>query len=215
MVPFGDDAVLADLGEPAGIRAARRAQALARAIATLRSEDPRLGAPVPGAASVLAPFDPTTATTAVIADLVGPLLDALPSDPAPPADAREHVLPVRYGGDDGPDLAATAALAGLGPDELVALHAGVAYEVLFLGFAPGFAYLGELPAALDLPRLATPRVRVPAGSVAVAGRLTAVYPHPSPGGWRVLGRTGAVLFDPSADPPTRLRPGDRVRFTPR
>ena len=86
--------------------------------------------------------------------------------------------------------------------------------MLFLGFAPGFAYLGELPERLRVPRLATPRVRVPAGSVAIASAMSAVYPHASPGGWRILGRTDTALWDPAATPPARLRPGDKVRFVP-
>ena len=214
LVPFGDDAILADLREPAGIRAARRAGALARAIGALRAGDRRLGVPVPGAASVLIPFDADAAEARDVADLLEPLLAALPEDPPPPPDAREHLFPTRYGGEDGPDLAATAALAGLSDAAVVDLHAATVLEVLFLGFAPGFAYLGELPAALALPRLATPRTLVPAGSVAIADRLGAIYPQPSPGGWRLIGRTDVTLFDPAADPPVRLRPGDRVRFVP-
>ena len=107
-----------------------------------------------------------------------------------------------------------AAETGLRPADVVELHAGTTYEVLFLGFAPGFAYRGEVHARLVVPRLATPRVRVPAGSVAIAGPMTAVYPQASPGGWRILGLTEAVMFDPRAAPPARLRPGDRVRFVP-
>ena len=215
VLPFGDDAVLVDLRAPAGIRAARLAQALTRSIEALRAADPRLGAPVPGAASVLVPFDAPTIDAAGVATLLRPLLTPLPHHPAPPPDAREHVIAVRYGGDDGPDLGGVAVAAGMTLDDVVDLHAGTAYEVLFLGFAPGFAYLGELPDPLALPRLATPRTRVPAGSVAIADRLTAAYPAASPGGWRLLGRTDAILFDPAADPPVLLRPGDRVRFTPR
>ena len=215
ILAFGDDAVLVDLREPAGVRAARRAQALARASEALRAGDPRLGGPVPGAASVLVPFDASGAETAQVVRLLEPLLAALPQDPPAPGSAREHVIPVRYGGEDGPDLAGVAALTGLSEDQVVDLHTGSPYEVLFLGFAPGFAYLGELPAELALPRLDTPRTRVPAGSVAIADRLTAAYPSASPGGWRILGRTDAVLFDPAADPPSTLRPGDRVRFLPR
>ena len=86
--------------------------------------------------------------------------------------------------------------------------------MLFAGFAPGFAYLGELPVALQVPRLATPRTRVPAGSVAIAGPMTAIYPQASPGGWRLIGRTDVRLFDPAVRPPARLRPGDLVRFVP-
>jgi 5-oxoprolinase (ATP-hydrolysing) subunit B len=214
ILPFGDNAVLLDLREPPGIRAARRAQALARAVAALRETDSRLRAPVPGAASVLVPFDDAETDVAEVAARLAPLLAALPVDPPPPGDAREHLVPVRYGSAQGPDLQAVAAAAGLSPDEVVALHSGTAFEVLFLGFAPGFAYLGDLPEPLVTPRLATPRIRVPAGSVAIADRFTAVYPAASPGGWRLIGRTDLTLFDPADDPPTLLRPGDRVRFVP-
>ena len=97
---------------------------------------------------------------------------------------------------------------------MVALHAAATYEVLFPGFAPGFAYLGEVPERLRVPRLATPRTRVPAGSVAIAGPMTAIYPQASPGGWRLIGRADVRLFDPAATPPALLRAGDRVRFVP-
>ena len=109
---------------------------------------------------------------------------------------------------------AVADEIGRTPADVIELHAATTYEVLFLGFAPGFAYLGELAPPLVVPRLATPRPRVPPGSVAIAGSMTAVYPQGSAGGWRLLGRTDARLFDPRATPPARLRPGDRVRFVP-
>jgi KipI family sensor histidine kinase inhibitor len=170
---------------------------------------------------VLVPFDPRSATGDEVSAIVRPLLPAGPDASAEaPDDAlirrapRDQVVRVRYGGADGPDLEATASELGLTPADVVALHAGTPYEVLFLGFAPGFAYLGELPEALVVPRLATPRTHVPAGSVAIADAMTAVYPRPSPGGWRLLGRTDVVLFDASAVPPSRLQPGDRVRFEP-
>jgi KipI family sensor histidine kinase inhibitor len=96
----------------------------------------------------------------------------------------------------------------------VDLHAGTVYRVLFLGFTPGFAYLGDLPERLGLPRLATPRTRVPAGSVAIAGRQTAVYPFSTPGGWRLIGRTDLDIWDATRDRPAALLPGMRVRFVP-
>lgn len=120
-------------------------------------------------------------------------------------------IPVIY---DGPDLAQVADLVGLSVAEVVVRHLDPVYTVAFLGFAPGFAYLSGLDPALALPRLDRPRTRVPAGSVAVAGERTAVYPGPTPGGWRLLGRTDLVVFDPRRDPPTPLAPGGRVRFVP-
>lgn len=128
--------------------------------------------------------------------------------------ARIWRLPVLYGGEAGPDLGPAADELGLSPDEVVALHAGMVYRVYVQGFLPGFAYLGDLPGRLELPRLATPRVRVLAGSVAIAQRMTGVYPVESPGGWRLLGNTPLRFFDPANSPPTLLAPGDGVRFVP-
>ncbi|MBI1948354.1 MAG: 5-oxoprolinase subunit PxpB [Deltaproteobacteria bacterium] len=127
-------------------------------------------------------------------------------DAAPAREARLVELPVRYGGEDGPDLPALAAHAGISEDEVVRLHSSAEYTVAFLGFLPGFPYLLGLPAALRMPRLASPRARVPAGSVAVADRQAGVYPADSPGGWRVIGRTERVLEQGF------FEPGDRVRF---
>src|SRR5262249_33523724 len=115
-------------------------------------------------------------------------------------------------GDDGPDLLEVARLTGLPPEEVVRRHVAATYRVYFLGFLAGFPYLGGLPSELAVPRLAAPRTHVPAGSVALAERQTGIYPVPSPGGWRLIGRTPLRLFDPAANPPALLRPGDRVRF---
>lgn len=114
---------------------------------------------------------------------------------------------------DGPDLAEVAARTGLSVAHVVALHTGTELTVAFCGFAPGFAYLSGLPAALHVPRRDEPRARVPAGAVGLAGTLTGVYPRESPGGWQLIGRTEAVLWDLERDPPALLRPGQRVRFT--
>jgi 5-oxoprolinase (ATP-hydrolysing) subunit B len=118
-------------------------------------------------------------------------------------------IPVQYGGDD---LAEVAAYAGLSKREVVELHAGAEYVALFVGFLPGFAYLGGLDARLAVPRRAVPRARVDAGSVAIGGELTAVYPFASPGGWNVIGKTAAVMFDARRSPAAAIAPGDRVRF---
>jgi KipI family sensor histidine kinase inhibitor len=136
---------------------------------------------------------------------------ALPEgDSAPPA-GRTVELPVVY---DGEDLPEVAARTGLGVAEVVARHAAPEYTVGCLGFTAGFAYLEGLDEALHLPRRDSPRARVPAGSVAVAGDQAGVYPRPAPGGWHLLGRTSAAVFDEAADPPALLAPGDRVRFVP-
>ena len=121
----------------------------------------------------------------------------------------EVTIPVRY---DGADLADVAKAAGLSEDEVVTVHTGPEYTVAFTGFAPGFGYLTGLDERLRLPRRDTPRTRVPAGAVAVAGEFTGVYPRPSPGGWHLLGSTTAPLWDPTQEPPALLRPGTKVRF---
>jgi KipI family sensor histidine kinase inhibitor len=127
-------------------------------------------------------------------------------------DADEVEVPVRY---DGADLAAAAAELGMPPAELAHRHAAGEYTVAFCGFAPGFAYLRGLDAALHVPRLAEPRTRVPAGSVGIAGEFTGVYPRESPGGWRLLGRTDVAMWDLARVPPALLVPGTRVRFVER
>lgn len=125
--------------------------------------------------------------------------------------AREHMLKARYDGLDLPDV---AARTGLSVDEVIARHSGRVYHVDLLGFVPGFAYLSELDDSLELPRREQPRPRVAAGSIAIAGRQTAVYPLVTPGGWHIIGSTDAVMFDPLREQPALLRAGDRVRFEP-
>lgn len=122
---------------------------------------------------------------------------------------------VRYGGEFGPDLAETAERLGLSAAELVKRHTRVEYRVAMLGFAPGFPYLMGLDPSLATPRLAQPRLKVAAGSVGIGGAQTGIYPREGPGGWRLIGRTDALLFDPTRDPPSLLQPGDRLRFVAR
>ena len=163
---------------------------------------------VPGARTVLVSFKPGSWPAA---ELVG-RLRRLPRHPGPDqgdaADVAE--IDVVY---DGPDLADVAALTGLTASQVIARHQAALYRVGWLGFSPGFGYLTGLdPALAAVPRLASPRVTVPAGAVAIAGGLAAVYPAASPGGWRIIGRTAAALWDPYRDPPALLTPGTRVRF---
>lgn len=121
-------------------------------------------------------------------------------------------IPVCYGGEWGPDLADIAAHTGLSVDEIIRIHSEAEYTVFFIGFQPGFAYLGGMPAVLTTPRRSSPRQAVPAGSVAIGGAQTGVYPKTSPGGWQILGHTDVVLFDPSRAEPSLWMPGDRVKF---
>lgn len=129
-------------------------------------------------------------------------------------ESRQVDIPVIYGGEAGPDLAVVAQQAALSITQVVELHSSSEYVVYFIGFQPGFPYLGGLDPRLHTPRRAEPRVRVPAGSVGIGGSQTGVYPLASPGGWQLIGQTPVALFDPLQQPPTLLRPGDTVRFVP-
>lgn len=129
-------------------------------------------------------------------------------------ESRLVEIPVIYGGEAGPDLTAVAEHAALTPHQVVELHSSSEYVVFFIGFQPGFPYLGGLDPRLHIPRRSEPRVAVPAGSVGIGGSQTGVYPLASPGGWQLIGQTRTALFDPLQQPPTRLRPGDKVRFVP-
>ncbi|RZQ65313.1 5-oxoprolinase subunit B family protein [Amycolatopsis suaedae] len=160
---------------------------------------------VPGARTVLLAVRPGSAALGELRELA----ESADLDHPPAGEPSEIEIDVHY---DGEDLELVARTAGIGVDEVVELHTGAEYTVAFTGFAPGFGYLTGLPEPLRQSRLDSPRTRVPAGSVAVAGEFAGIYPRSSPGGWRLLGHTDTVLFDPKADRPALLTPGDRVRF---
>ena len=128
--------------------------------------------------------------------------------------ARTIEIPVCYGGEFGPDLDEVASACSLSPQQVIDLHGASPHMVYMLGFAPGFPYMGGLDARLAMPRRATPRVKIPAGTVAIAREQSAIYTLETPGGWNLIGRTPVALFDPKADPPSLVRPGDNVRFVP-
>jgi len=200
--PFGEAALLVEVGDW------QRGQAL---LASLDRE-PIVGVVdlVPGMETLLVELDPSADLKVVAAELER----RLPTLHGEAPSGRERLIPTSYGGEFGPDLDDVARLTRLSSDEVVALHAAASLRVQLVGFAPGFAYIGDLPEALRVPRLESPRTTTPPGSVAVAGRQTGIYPAPLPGGWRVIGRTPITLFDPHRDPPAYLAPGDLVRFQP-
>jgi KipI family sensor histidine kinase inhibitor len=174
--------------------------------AALRAAADRLGATdvVPAARTVLLDG---LADVAVARDALRSLE---PASARPPSSTAEVVeIPVRY---DGPDLGEVARQWGTTPDEVVAVHTSAEFLVAFCGFAPGFAYCTGLPAGRDVRRRAEPRPRVPAGSVALGGEFTAVYPSASPGGWQLIGTTDVPVWRPESEPPALLAPGTRVRF---
>ena len=213
IVPFGDAALLVEL--EGGLDPLVNARALAIADAIRADREGPWGVPIPSYDAVIVPYDPLRIddheATRDLSALVGGLSDALPVEPGP---IPLIEIPVRYGGEDGPDLVDVAARLGLRPLAVVELHASVEYRVFFLGFAPGFGYLGPLPEALRLPRRPEPRTRVPPGSVAIAGAQTGVYPGALPGGWHLIGRTSTPTWDLARIPPALFRPGERVRFVP-
>jgi KipI family sensor histidine kinase inhibitor len=202
LLPSGTTALLAEVGDGEGIDAV-----LALHAAIEQDRPAGVVDVVPAARTVLLVLDPARTTPAAVADAVRALR---PRPGARPAGALVE-LPVHY---DGADLADLADRLGIGPGELVRRHAGAEWTVAFCGFAPGFGYLTQPGTGWDVPRRATPRTRVPAGSVALAGEFSGVYPSESPGGWQLLGRTDVAVFDPGRDPAALLRPGTRVRFVP-
>lgn len=205
-MPVGDAALSLEWGDT--LDAASNARVRAADEALRARPFPGFVESVPTHRSLLVLFDSSRLSFAAAAEAV--LAHA--ADSLAPTPGRLHVIPVVYGGESGPDLERVARLTGVSAAEIAARHASVEYTARMLGFMPGFAYLGPLAEDLATPRLDTPRTRVPAGSVAIVGRQTAVYPAATPGGWNLIGRTSVRLFDPHAAAPCRIAPGDRVRF---
>ncbi|MBM4420421.1 MAG: 5-oxoprolinase subunit PxpB [Chloroflexi bacterium] len=204
--PFGERALLVEVGDRVGVEEAVRALAVADAW-----EQAGHGIAIPAYASAVLRFDPLRLAPADAERLAAAIVAEVASRSPRPSSGRVVEIRTRY---DGADLADVAAASGLTTEELVALHSGRDYVVYFLGFSPGFAYCGPIDGRIHAPRLPRPRERVPRGSVAVADGQTTVYPLASPGGWQLLGTTDLAMFDPANDPPALLRPGDRVRFVP-
>ncbi|HEV3101671.1 MAG TPA: 5-oxoprolinase subunit PxpB [Candidatus Dormibacteraeota bacterium] len=205
--PLGDTALLAELGTR--LDTALNTRAIALATALKKRRDVRQA--VAGYTGVTVHFDPDQTTP----DALGAAIKRLAAKRPPMAEpGRLHRIPVVY---EGPDLEEVAARLNLAPEKVIELHSQPIYRVFLVGFVPGWAYLGPLPEELELPRRHVPRTLVPAGSVAIAGRQSGIYPLPSPGGWHLIGRTSVKLFLPDRDPPCLFRAGDRVKFfsTPR
>ncbi len=209
MVPASDSSLLVVFGESIAPDIHRRVLSLFHALQA--HADPRIRNLHPAYASLLIDFDPLACNYQQMEALVRRLAEA--EDDANDQPGKLVEVPVCYDPEFGPDLLDVAGRAGISPEEVARRHSSATYVVYFLGFSPGFAYLGGLPAELHVPRLPTPRQHVPAGTVGIAGSQTAVYPVDSPGGWRLIGRTPLRLFDPAGNPPARLQPGDQVRFT--
>jgi KipI family sensor histidine kinase inhibitor len=208
IVLASDHALLVSFGEEISAENSRR---VLRLLTALRSRAaPGVLNLHPAYASLLIRFDPLVARAEPLRQIVEEALAGLGRVPLP--EPRRVEIPVRYGGPQGPDLGDVAKHCGLAEDDVARRYAAGEYEVAFLGFTPGFPYLAGLDPALAVPRLATPRKQAPAGSVAIGGSQTGIYPLPSPGGWRIIGWTPMILFDPAREPVSLVRMGDRVVF---
>lgn len=211
IAPDGDCAVRVQFGETIDPAVNRRVHAFCRAVEMAAIEG--VVECVPAFCVAVVYYRPEAIRYGALRERLAPLA-AQAADAGEPGAAILIEIPAAYGGEYGPDLPDLAKRAGLSEAEAIALHAATAYRCYMVGFMPGFPYLGQVAEPLRALRLAAPRVRVPAGSVAIAGAQTGIYPRESPGGWNLIGRTPVALFDPSADPPAVICAGDYVRFIP-
>ena len=208
VLPAGDSALLLEFGDAIDEGTSDGVQRLAARLQGKALSG--VHGAIPGFATLLVEYDPM----AWEADRLVSALRSLAAHPAPPPARRRHLIPVLYGGLHGEDLGEVAAALGMEQAEVVRLHAERDYRIYCLGFSPGFPLCGALPPELRLPRRATPRTRVPAGSVAIAGQQTGVYPLETAGGWHLIGRTPVPLFRWDGEEPVPYRPGDLLRFRP-
>jgi KipI family sensor histidine kinase inhibitor len=206
----GENALILYLGHETSPAIAARVHAAGTAIEAALGGD--LIDLVPSYASILVIYDPLKTDHLDVGRRLRAALAGL--RPGADLEGRSVTLPVYYSAETGADLEALAARAGISMEEVISIHSGAEYRVYAIGFAPGFAYLGQVDERIAAPRLATPRLKVPRGAVAIADRQTAVYPAVSPGGWNLIGRCPIRMFDPLATPPMPVAVGDRVRFEP-
>lgn len=205
----GDTALTVELGE--SIDRTLNAAVIDLAARIVDAALPGVTEIVPTFRSLLVHYDPLVTSAAALTERIGTLFDESGGGQAA---CRHCRIPACYEGDMAPDLDEVAERTGLTSAQVIECHTATAFHVYMLGFLPGYPYMGDLPKSLQLPRRETPRIRVPAGSVAVAMGLTAVYTFESPGGWHLIGRTPIPFFNARRNPPALLRPGDSVSFTP-
>jgi inhibitor of KinA len=208
--PVGDSALLVALGDRVDLALNRRVHALAQLLN--RDAPTGMGEAVPTYVSVLLHYDPLVLSESQARAWSERCLERSAAEPLP--EPRRVPVPTVYGGDYGPDLEFVAAHNDLSPAEVIQIHSSVEYPVYMMGFTPGFPYLGGMDPRIAAPRLTTPRTRVPAGSVGIAGEQTGIYSFESPGGWRLIGFTPLRLFQPERTLPSLLVAGDLITFVP-
>lgn len=209
-LPFGDTALVVEFGNTISLEVNARVIALGEAIQKAKIEG--VEELVPTYRSLLVRYNPLKIS---YEQLVFRIKDIEKTrEIATKVESRRIIIPVTYGGIYGPDLAYVAQFHGLSEKQVVKLHSEREYKVYMIGFVAGFPYLGEVPDEIATPRLETPRLKVPAGSVGIAEKQTGVYPCEAPGGWQIIGRTPIKLFDPWQQPPALLKSGDTVKFKP-
>ena len=208
-LPNGDTVMVVEFGEEIDLDISRRVTALYAGVSAL--ELAGITDLVPTFRSLAIHYDPEIVSFAGLENTLAKILPDLPIDDFT---GRDWSIPACYDLDLSPDLEAVAEACSLSIEEVIQRHSSDTYHVYMVGFLPGYPYLGDLTAEIALPRKATPNLRIPARSIAIAERMTAVYPIECPGGWHVIGRTPLKLFDETASPPALLAQGDRVRFTP-
>jgi inhibitor of KinA len=210
IAPMGDSAVLVQLGDEIELATNQRVHALANLIDM--SSTSGIIETIPAYSTLLVRYDPLILSFAQIRNYLSMKIAQVAENQA--HKSRRIEVPVRYGGEYGIDLASVANRCQLQVEEVIRIHSGKIYTVFMMGFTPGFPYMGKLDDSIIMPRLETPRTRVPAGTVAIAGSQTGIYPIDSPGGWQLIGWTPFQLFNPEAESPFLFSPSDEVKFIP-
>jgi KipI family sensor histidine kinase inhibitor len=210
-LPFGDSALLVEFGNAINLEINSKVIALDEAI--MKAEIQGVEELVPTYRSLLVRYDPLKTAYEQLVFCIKDIERTLNSVSIKMA-GRRITIPVAYGGGYGPDLGYVAKCHGLSEEQVVKLYSEREYTVYMIGFVAGFPYLGEVSDKIATPRLETPRLKVPTGSVGIAEKQTGVYPCEAPGGWRIIGRTPIKLFNPLLEPPALLKPGDKVKFKP-